>query len=419
MRIAVWHNLPYGGAKRALFEHLKALKEEGNFVEIWTTDFHIDQPLDLQLFGKQHVISMGLGAENLHSRYKNPMSIIETRKTIDKLKEVQKYAADQINSLGFDVAFVNSCSVSYMPFISEFLSIPSILYLGEPYRWLYEASPENIWQAGNFHKFQLGARWFDYKITYSKRLQVRQEINAAKRYAKVLVNSFYSKESVMRAYGIEPEVCKLGVDTELFNNTRYEEKENYVVGMGVLYAPKGTERAIYLVGKIRADIRPKLYWIANGVDGEYLKHVTLLAIEKGVDFEVLVNISQSNLVERLAKAKFMLYTPRLEPLGLAPLEANACGTFVIGIAEGGVRETIIHQRNGFLIDSIHDKKFPEYAETLLTDKELSVRLGSQARDFVIENWSFSHLKKNICNAINSVFEPEGVSKVIHGDKNDE
>ena len=39
----------------------------------------------------------------------------------------------------------------------------------------------------------------------------------------------------------------------------------------------------------------------------------------------------------------MLYAPRLEPFGLAPLEANACGLPVIAVPEGGVRETVVHE----------------------------------------------------------------------------
>jgi glycosyltransferase involved in cell wall biosynthesis len=37
----------------------------------------------------------------------------------------------------------------------------------------------------------------------------------------------------------------------------------------------------------------------------------------------------------------MVYAPRLEPLGLGVLEANACGLPVVAVAEGGVRETIV------------------------------------------------------------------------------
>ena len=32
MKIAIWHNLPSGGGKRALYNHIKALKENGHYV---------------------------------------------------------------------------------------------------------------------------------------------------------------------------------------------------------------------------------------------------------------------------------------------------------------------------------------------------------------------------------------------------
>ena len=37
----------------------------------------------------------------------------------------------------------------------------------------------------------------------------------------------------------------------------------------------------------------------------------------------------------------MVYAPCLELVGLAPLEANACGVPVVAVAEGSVRETIV------------------------------------------------------------------------------
>ncbi|MDF5732999.1 MAG: glycosyltransferase [Rhizonema sp. PD38] len=45
----------------------------------------------------------------------------------------------------------------------------------------------------------------------------------------------------------------------------------------------------------------------------------------------------------------MIYAPLLEAFGFDPLEANACGTPVITIAEGGIRETIINGSNGFFL----------------------------------------------------------------------
>jgi len=45
-----------------------------------------------------------------------------------------------------------------------------------------------------------------------------------------------------------------------------------------------------------------------------------------------------------------LYAPRLEPVRYAPLEANACELPVVGVAEGGLRETIVDGVNGLLVD---------------------------------------------------------------------
>ena len=72
-----------------------------------------------------------------------------------------------------------------------------------------------------------------------------------------------------------------------------------------------------------------------------------LAESHEVTFDARRSIDDSELVETLNRATAMVYAPRLEPFGLAPLEANACGLPVVAVAEGGVRETIIDGVNGF------------------------------------------------------------------------
>ena len=48
----------------------------------------------------------------------------------------------------------------------------------------------------------------------------------------------------------------------------------------------------------------------------------------------------------------MIYASHLEPFGYAPLEANACGTAVVALAEGGIRETMNHPHCGVLIPNL-------------------------------------------------------------------
>ena len=81
----------------------------------------------------------------------------------------------------------------------------------------------------------------------------------------------------------------------------------------------------------------------------------------------------------------MLYAPRLEPFGLAPLEANACGIPVLAVAEGGVRETVIDQVNGLLVDS-HPAAMGAAIQRLRGDPAFARRLGDAGRAAVETKW---------------------------------
>ena len=95
--------------------------------------------------------------------------------------------------------------------------------------------------------------------------------------------------------------------------------------------------------------RPRLVWIANRGFEWYYEEMRSLAESHEVTFEARMSIDDNELVETLNRATAMVYAPRLEPFGLAPLEANACGLPVVAVAEGGVREAIIDGVNGLLV----------------------------------------------------------------------
>lgn len=38
-----------------------------------------------------------------------------------------------------------------------------------------------------------------------------------------------------------------------------------------------------------------------------------------------------------------------EDFGMSPVESMACGTPVIGVADGGLKETIVHEKTGVLL----------------------------------------------------------------------
>ena len=134
--------------------------------------------------------------------------------------------------------------------------------------------------------------------------------------------------------------------------------------------------------------RPKLIWVGNAVfDKMYFDEMVALAVAREVDFLPKVNVSDDELVNILNRASMMIYAPRLEPFGLAPLEAGACGVPVVAVAEGGVRETIVDGVTGLLVRNDPAEAAAALAR-LRSDPALARRLGANARMMVQDKWSF-------------------------------
>ena len=58
MKIAVWHNLPGGGGKRALYHHVKGLVEAGHHLEVWRPDLADESFLPLHELCREHIVRL-------------------------------------------------------------------------------------------------------------------------------------------------------------------------------------------------------------------------------------------------------------------------------------------------------------------------------------------------------------------------
>ena len=64
MRIAVWHNLPSGGGKRALYYHVRGLVERGHSVEAWCPSTSDRNYLPLSELITEHVVPIDIPQRN-------------------------------------------------------------------------------------------------------------------------------------------------------------------------------------------------------------------------------------------------------------------------------------------------------------------------------------------------------------------
>ncbi len=393
MNIAVWHNLPSGGASRALHQHIKGLAERGHQLTVYTTSMADSAYLDVDRYaGAPKIVPLHMTLRIRH-QYRDQLRSLgllpDTQ--VEWMLEACRQSAGQIRAGGHDILFANSCQHFMMPYIGRFVDLPRVLYLGEPNRSLFEAFPTQRWAAlppvtGRWKEAEYRkAFWRDLFEQRQARVRVREEIANYHSFDTVLLNSYFSNESLLKAYGSGGEVCYLGIDTDLFPYLN-RARQPFVMGLGAFFPHKRPDTAIRALAQLPAARRPPLVWVGNMGNQQYVAEVNQLATELGVDFQPRERVAQAELIELLNTAICLLYTSELEPFGFAPLEANACGLPVVAVAEGGVRETVIDERNG-LLASRDPAQLAAAVDRLLSDPDLHRRLSEQGRTLVASTWS--------------------------------
>lgn len=403
MKIAVWHNLPSGGGARALNYHLQGLLQAGHTIEVWSQNPTAEGFIQLPATVKIHQIPV---ERSVHIPYKSRIGAVFFQKDKNMLAMEQhcKRCADEINAGNFDVLFANSCYYYAVPFISRYVKIPKVLYLGEPFRAFFEAQPFSFWQAPGIDIFKPFSKTY-WRIFFSDlwkkrlaRVQLLEERKNIDAVDTLLVNSIFSQESCARAYNRGGEVCYLGINTELFRPVAPILKKPYIIGVGNLFFHKNPALAIEAAGLIAAKKRPVVVWVSNMKNEDYYQSLLQKAAELDVTFEVKEMISDDELVALLSGAICMTYTSKLEPFGFAPLEANACQTPVVALAQGGVRETIIDGTNGFLCQE-NATEFAEKITYLIEHSDKREAMAQKALEVVHEKWTLEAATKRLENAL--------------------
>jgi D-inositol-3-phosphate glycosyltransferase len=84
------------------------------------------------------------------------------------------------------------------------------------------------------------------------------------------------------------------------------------------------------------------------------------------------------LADFYSAADVVLVPSRSESFGLVALEAEACGTPVIGAATGGLRYVIQDGQTGFLVEGHDPAEYADRILRLLSDPELAANLAAGA-----------------------------------------
>ncbi|XP_058221484.1 uncharacterized protein LOC131331508 isoform X5 [Rhododendron vialii] len=121
---------------------------------------------------------------------------------------------------------------------------------------------------------------------------------------------------------------------------------------------------------------------------EYLEELKGLADRKGVSHKVkfMTSCSTAERNMLLSQCLCVLYTPKDEHFGIVPLEAMAAYKPVIACNSGGPVETIKNGVTGFLCGP-SPQEFSSAMEKFIRDPQMAERMGSEARQHVVESFS--------------------------------
>lgn len=393
MRIAVFHNLAAGGAKRALHGFVEYLSKMGHAIDVFVPSTAEECFLSLKEFAKRVTVlpvrKTIIGSVRSTIQYVPPIRGLGF--SLADLEVTQKRLADMINCGDYEVIFVDQDQHTMSPFILRFLEKPSVYYCHQPSRRSESVLIKTLWQSGCYEGLDGLARRIGHWYLRLKIPSIDKRNASSAGY--VLSNSCFSREAILRTYRLNSFVCYPGIDTEAFY-PMHLPRQNYVLSVGDLRPAKGYEFVIRALGHIDEKTRPKFIIVSAAVVQTWKRYVEQLSTQMGVQLEVRTLISDTELVQLYNQASLFVYAPYLEPFGLAPLEAMACGTPVVAVREGGVRESIPHGEAGILTER-DEAMFAGAVAELVSDERRRRHMGERAVEVVQGFWTREHAGKRL------------------------
>lgn len=360
MTIALFHNLPEGGAKIALYEQVKRLAKHHtlhlySFIsEAGEYDIR-SYSNKIFLFPYQMINDEVHGLSRFHHDLKSYLL----------MRKVYKEIARQIDMGGYDLAFVHPDRLTQAPYLLRYLRTPSVYYCQEPLRIAYEYGLRLR------KKVNPVKSWYEHLNRLIRKSIDRTNTRAA---THVLCASEYVKDFISQAYDIKAEISPLGVDTALFKPLPGIKKEG-VLFIGKRSSEDGYDLTCQALIRIPAKLKERLTVLEPAGRNKLKK-------------------SRQDVVLAYNQAKVTVCTASLEPFGFVPLESMACATPVVAVNEGGYRDTVLDGKTGFLVE-----RDPETLSRKLTmifeDESLRRKMGNAARIHVEKNWAWEKQIKKL------------------------
>lgn len=372
LRIAVFHDLPSGGAKRTVHAQVRELVRRGHHVDCFVTSTAEEGFLPLTEVShdvRTFMVPRPPDREKTLAGRPSFGDLIRWHDVYRGIRRVARRTAAAVAAEGFDILLVHPSQFTQAPHVLRHCLVPTVYYCHEVLRAAHEPSisPRPV------------------------RLAIRATLGRvdrrnARSASSILVNSAYTSERVRTLYGRNSTVVPPGVETDTFR-PREHPRGDYLLSVGALHPLKGMDFLVEAMRRLPGDERLPLVIVSDRARERERERIRTRAAEAGIELDLRERVDEDELASLYRRARCVLYAPHREPLGLVPLEAMACGTPVVAVAEGGIPETVRDSETGFLTPREPDL-FAERVLRLLRNPGEAEEMGRKGRRHVMECWTW-------------------------------
>ncbi len=233
--------------------------------------------------------------------------------------------------------------------------------------------------------------------------------------AGAVVNVSRKLAGICRTYlgeDLKIKVINNGIEPDTVYKGRSPLREKYagrkvILSVGSLKRSKGHDLTLRAVKELSEKFSNIKLVIIGG--GEEQKSLDSMVEELGVKdlVEFIPPLSNAEVMEYMSVCDLFVLPSWNEGFGVVYLEAMAHGKPVIGVRGQGISDVICHCENGLLVEAGDTVSLVCAMGTLLTDEDTSRRLGAQARQKVLENYTWDHNARSMTDVYSGLLEAEG------------
>lgn len=332
----------YGGIERVMISQAKILKKCG--YDVYFAFAYVDEKLKKERLRGFKVIE--------YSKFLIKNEALQICLSVLKNNIINKFK-------DFRLLICHSFPASYLACrIKKKFNIPYILFMHHPPQFLYNA--DLSWAKNSFK------RKFAFTIGNIFRKPLRKfDGHCVKNASTYLVASKTVQGIIKGVYGVMGEVIYPPFDKrfkikkhDLKDLSKYGIKENYVLGSGRIIKHKRFDYLIRAFSKL--SYKNIKIVLAGKYEEKEKKRLEDLAVKNKVKLVFLGPLEIDELKKLYNLAKVVVLTCPKEWFGLVPVEAMACGCPVIAWKDNfGPEETIIENKNGFLVEPYNIKKMAD------------------------------------------------------------